>query len=287
MKKIIFILCFFSIGIAKAQLVEGDIAPDFTFNDINGNPQHLYSYLNSNKFVLLELSTTWCSPCWMMHDSFHVLQNAYNTFDDGGDHTGKILFVEADPITNMADLQGTGSTTLGDWLTGTNFTVMNPDSIAQPGESSLNTFTTQYLGFGLPMLILICPNKQLWLDTLNNPNKTNPWPPTIATMQWLANTKCNIPTGLDEWSDESPVTIYPNPAKDKLSVLFSLKQGKDVDVKLTSLTGQVIYSRKYQLLNPGDHQIELNTSTFSSGTYVLTIGTNEGRNIVKKISVMR
>ena len=286
MKKILLVLLCLSFGNLKAQLLDGDIAPDFTFNDINGNQQHLYSYLNSNKFVLLELSTTWCSPCWQLHDSFHTMQIAYNTFDAGGDHTGKILFIEADPMTTMADLQGTGSATQGDWLTGTNFTIINPDSVPQPGETNLSLFNSQYSGFGFPRLVLICPNKQIWQDTLNNIDKTNPWPPSVVTMQWLANTKCNIPTGLDELNDTNPITIYPNPVKDNFTLLFSLQKSSKVLIKLVNIIGQEMYAKEYEFLNKGDQQINIHTSSLAKGIYSLSLSTKEGRVITKKISVI-
>jgi hypothetical protein len=31
-------------------------APDFTFTDMNGNTQHLYSYTNAGKVVVLDIS---------------------------------------------------------------------------------------------------------------------------------------------------------------------------------------------------------------------------------------
>ncbi len=37
----------------------GNVAPNFTEKDINGNTVDLYSYLNQGKLVILDVSTTW------------------------------------------------------------------------------------------------------------------------------------------------------------------------------------------------------------------------------------
>src|ERR1041385_9992 len=59
-------LSFFALE-SKAQLADGSVAPNFTFTDMNGNTQDLYTYLNAGKSVVIDISATWCSPCWMFH----------------------------------------------------------------------------------------------------------------------------------------------------------------------------------------------------------------------------
>ena len=70
MKKILLsaILCstlFASNSIA--QLPDGSIAPDFTTVDINGNTHNLYDYLDQGYTVVMDISATWCPPCWSYH----------------------------------------------------------------------------------------------------------------------------------------------------------------------------------------------------------------------------
>ena len=117
MKKILLsaILCstlFASNSIA--QLPDGSIAPDFTTVDINGNTHNLYDYLDQGYTVVMDISATWCPPCWSYHQG-GALEDLWanhgpagapgvsaNTTDDV-----VVLWFEGDASTTQADLEGT------------------------------------------------------------------------------------------------------------------------------------------------------------------------------------
>lgn len=274
MKKILLFFFLSYSSIMQAQISEGSIAPNFTFNDLNGNPQHLYSYLNANKFVFIELSATWCSPCWYLHDSIHLLNQVYNAYDNPGDQTGKVFFIEADVNTSLADLQGTGTNTLGDWISGTNYSIMSPSSNPQSGETSFSTFQSNYLIAGLPLMMVVCPNKRVWFDTLNNPNKTTPWPPSVSTIQWIANTKCNLPSAVDDLQHAQAITLYPNPAMDYATLYFQLQEAQEIALDIISLTGQRLKHLPSQKCQAGDQQVRLDVQALSKGLYYVHLKTN-------------
>src|SRR4051812_23633012 len=117
-KYLLLVAALWVSGNATAQLPDGSTVPDFTFTDLDGNTQNLYSYLNSGKYVAIEVSATWCHPCWVYHSS-ETMDSLYNIHDNPGDATWKILFIEGDGATTLADLHGTGTSTQGDWVTGT------------------------------------------------------------------------------------------------------------------------------------------------------------------------
>ena len=137
-----------------AQLPDGSLAPNFTVTDINGTQHNLYSYLGQGYTVVIDVSATWCGPCWGYHQS-GALEDLYvdhgpagypgvsaNTTDDV-----MVLWVEGDPSTTQADLQGTGANTQGNWLANTAFPIIDNASLA-------NLYETPYY----PIVYTVCPN---------------------------------------------------------------------------------------------------------------------------------
>ena len=100
MKKIftLFIACFLAFS-AQAQLPDGSVCPDFTGTDIDGNVWNLYDLLDDGYTVIVDVSATWCGPCWSYHET-GALEDVYATY--GPDDTKEImvLWIEGDPNTN-------------------------------------------------------------------------------------------------------------------------------------------------------------------------------------------
>jgi len=134
-----------------AQLPPGAVAPDFTAQDINGQSWHLYDLLDQGKVVILEISATWCPPCWAYHNG-HALQNFYLAHGPGGDNKAQVLFVEGDPDTNIACLFGQSDCndfSTGNWVDGTTYPIFDNAALA-------DSFHVTYY----PTIYMICPNKK-------------------------------------------------------------------------------------------------------------------------------
>lgn len=140
-----FFALFASIS-AFSQLAAGSQAPDFTATDINGNTHTLSSYLAQGKTVIIDISATWCGPCWNYHNS-HALEDLYNSYGPGGSNEVVVLFVEGDGSTTLADLHGTGTNTQGDWTAGTPYPIIDSAAIA-------NLYEITYF----PTVYRICPS---------------------------------------------------------------------------------------------------------------------------------
>ncbi len=85
MKKLL-LLAMAGIGFAataNAQLADGTVFPDFTSVDIHGVSHHLYSELDSGRTVFIDISATWCPPCWGYHMT-DALDNLYNDHGPAG-----------------------------------------------------------------------------------------------------------------------------------------------------------------------------------------------------------
>lgn len=147
MKKITLLTIFMLLSfLSYGQLPNGSTAPDFTATDINGNSHTLSTYLAQGKTVILDISATWCGPCWNYHNS-HALADIYNAYGANGSNEVVVLFVEGDANTTLADLNGTGSNTQGDWVTGTPYPIIDSRTVAQLYQ--ITYFPTVYR---------ICPN---------------------------------------------------------------------------------------------------------------------------------
>jgi len=131
----------------NAQMADGSIAPDFTATDINGVEHNLYDLLDQGKSVVLDVSATWCGPCWSYHTA-GTLETVWEEYGPEGTDEMYVFMIEGDNSTTMADLQGTGSNTTGDWITGTQYPIIDDGSLADLYEISY-----------YPTLYHICPNR--------------------------------------------------------------------------------------------------------------------------------
>lgn len=127
----LFLVLFFtslSISLA-AQLPDGSIAPDFTLTDINGDTYNLYDELEAGRSIVLDISATWCGPCWTYHEG-GTLDKLYENFGPDGTNEIRVFMVEGDDATNLSCLYGPtdcNNTTLGDWVSDTAYPIFSPE----------------------------------------------------------------------------------------------------------------------------------------------------------------
>ncbi len=131
MKKTLLFSCAALLAASmQAQLPDGTIAPDFTGTDLNGNTHNLYDYLDQGYTVIVDVSATWCGPCWAYHNS-HALRDVFEDHGPGtADDRVIVLFIEGDEDTTVPELNGVGSATQGNWVQGTPYPIINDHNIA-------------------------------------------------------------------------------------------------------------------------------------------------------------
>jgi hypothetical protein len=281
MKKITYTLaCVLALftKFSYAQLADGSTAPDFTFTDMNGVSHNLYTYLNQGKYVAMDVSATWCPPCWDYHTQIQTMHKLYHKYDDLGNKTWKVLFIEGDDQTNDACMKAKSACSLGDWVTGTPFAMFNP-----PPSAAWNSF---YYSSGYdvpfyPVFYLICPNKKVYTKALNDPNNPN-WP---VVLDWENAAKNCGSVGIDNPDDKNPLTIYPNPAKDNVGLYFNLNNNGAIKLQVINSIGQTVDMKDFGVLNAGDQSLHYSTESLERGMYFFIVESPGNRSIAKKVVI--
>lgn len=135
-------------GPAFSQIPDHSVAPDWTATDLNGQTHHLYSLLDSGYTVFLDVSATWCPPCWSYHNS-GAMENLYLQYGPGtAENKVRVFMIEGDPSTTIQDLYQAGPNSQGDWVTGTPYPIIDNAAIA-------NGLQITYF----PTIFKICPNR--------------------------------------------------------------------------------------------------------------------------------
>ena len=164
MKKLLLSFALFA-GIISANAQEtpvGTVVGNFTLTDINGTTHTLFDYLDAGKTVVIDVSATWCGPCWNYHNT-GALNDFYNAKGPNGTNEAMVFFVEGDTQTSTGCLSGSANctdpnnnnTSQGDWITGENMPIIDLTSQASFEGSGLNIAY-------FPVMYVICPNRTVY-----------------------------------------------------------------------------------------------------------------------------
>lgn len=236
----------------------GATAPNFNVTDINGNQHRLYEdILDLGLIAVVDVSATWCGPCWSLHQS-NVLKQLHELYGPNGSNQLRVIFYEGDANTGLNALQGTGGNTTGDWITGTPFPIVN--------ESPLSLNLNIWAPDGFPTVNIVNPSdKKIVADTWN-----------LLSLSGQVNaissaTGINLITvGLSDIASNSVAIAYPNPSNSIMNVNLVEFNNAQVTIEIYNLQGAVV---KKEIVNNNITIIDV--SDLASGNYMLRAFNND------------
>lgn len=169
MKRILIILFVCCAMPSIAQFTQGQLAPDFTVQDISGNTRSLYSELDAGRTVILHCFAAWDSYAWEYYQQ-QTLESFNSLYGPPGSGQLAVWRVECETQNTLSQLQGPASITgnistdtQGDWLSGSTIPMIDDSAFA--AELNLSY---------VPVLIVICPDRLVRLaDQISMGNLAN------------------------------------------------------------------------------------------------------------------
>ena len=268
MKHLILSLAFATSGLfAVAQF---GTAPDFNVTDIDGNQHQLYAdILDQGLIAVIDVSATWCGPCWSLYTS-NALEELHEAYGPDGTNQLRVIFYEGDPNTDDAALMGSGNT-LGDW-TGHTYPIVN--------ESPLTLDLNIWAPLGFPTVNVVRPSDyEIVLDT---------WNLLSFDEQVDAINGANIDgieLGVVSTNDLSNVarelTVFPNPSNGQFALNLEGFTGT-VIVDVYNIVGRKVWTSN---VNAGAGVQQVDLTSLDAGNYLIS-ASDDAQTLTRRLTIL-
>lgn len=261
MKKItLSLMAFCLFGFANAQLSGlnvGDVAPNFTLTDLDGNVHQKSDY--AGQYLLIDMFFTTCGPCQGVSPIINQFYVKYgcNQFDI------QVLAVET--TTDNAATHAYEASYGGDQA--------HLTTTCSGTEGGGTTFQSAYNAQAFPTIIIIGPDGLL--------KNIDLWPVSSLadleagmTAAGATLTPHSCASGISELALVD-TKLFPNPSTGAITFEFESNNSDALTINVVDIVGHNLHSEKYTSSN-GSNSIEFNFAELKSGSYFLNVTNSEG-----------
>jgi len=96
------------------------------------------------------------------------------------------------------------------------------------------------------------------------------------------NPDVNSGAGLEEATLAFGLNLSPNPANEQVNINFNMPASAQADVKILDLAGKVVFA-KLQSFNAGQQTLQVNTTDFQAGVYMVSLSANGTTSLCKLV----
>lgn len=224
---------------------EGDVFPDFTVTDIEGNEHHLQAYLDEGKTVLIDVFATWCGVCI---NSLPAVESVYETYGPDGDNSLVMFLFENDASTSNEATYASS------------YNITSP--IIADGLAEIESWNTLYQ----PNFFVICSDGSFdyYFGGVYSGN---------LVLSNMVETCASNATGIFENEEDFSLSFYTNPVSTTLD--FELNRDSFIRYSIYDLSGKSILSGSSDSRR---NSIEL--SELENGIYFIQL--SDKKNIITK-----
>ncbi|MDZ4824698.1 MAG: T9SS type A sorting domain-containing protein [Flavobacteriales bacterium] len=255
MKKVYtFLTAIAMVAFANAQ----DVAMDFTQDDCNGNPHHLFETLDMGNVVIIEFFMTNCTPCitagTQLKPHVEELQLAY---------PGKVEWYHFG-FTASYPCQ-----VVMEWVEENGFpSVPFTDGSAQ---------VAYYGGFGMPTIVVVGgpDHEVLFVEVGYSSGDDDEIHDIIVDFLGPVNV-------LEQVENDMMMNAFFNSATSTINLELNNTDAREMQVEIFSLTGQEVLAAQTFTST----KIELNAAEISNGMYIVKATVN-GESVSQQININR
>ena len=268
---------------AVNDMLTSSLTTHFTFDNVSsGTLHHKYMIVDqgapSSDPMVFTGSHNWSAAAdnendentLVIHDgtlaNIYYQQFVYRFLENHG-----VLFELTNPPTAVNDQS---ETVIAQLVT---VPVLDNDMIEAPVVLSIETMATQgnsYIPFANPNVISYLPNAGFHGTDSVVYKIAYQAEPTLFAIAKIYFTVIDN-SGIDEIFGAGTVSVFPNPAKDKINVSFNAKDQADLQISLNDLSGKQVFVNKYSVTK-GENQLSVDVNGLSKGVYVLNLVTEKG-----------